>query len=201
MPRPTAAARRAISPSAWVSLVSAAARLTLSPSASPAQPSRSASAIRAAGLSRMRTSRSRWSGSIRRSGHLTQHSSDEGSYPGAATGPPERPARPHSHTAAATRALSAAPSQTAARPPSPARPVRDLQHSPIPLLHDTQPPPAHPAPSLRPLGDRRQANRMPKAGNQHGVSPTNRNYCRPATGTKVSSIYRTRTAAWYRALR
>ena len=67
-----ASERRAAVMSAWASLLFAAERLTLSPSASPAQPSRSASAMRARRLSRMSSSRPRWSGEILRSGHLTQ---------------------------------------------------------------------------------------------------------------------------------
>jgi Bacterial toxin 30/Pretoxin HINT domain len=50
MPRLMASARRSALMLAWASLLFAAARLTLSPSASPAQPSRSASAMRARSL-------------------------------------------------------------------------------------------------------------------------------------------------------
>jgi hypothetical protein len=59
-------------------------------------------------------------------------------------------------------------------------------------------------PSPRSAVDRSETDQARKTGNQVGVSPTYRNYCRPATGTasancrpgtgtKVSSIYRTRT--------
>ena len=72
MPRLTASARRARVSSIWASLLLAAARLTLSPSASPAQPSRSASAIRSVRLPRMSSSRCFWEGSTRRSEHRMQ---------------------------------------------------------------------------------------------------------------------------------
>ena len=72
MPRLTASRRRATRPSTWASLLFAAARLTFRPSASPVQPSRRASLMRAVRLSRISSSRGRWAGSTRRSGHLTQ---------------------------------------------------------------------------------------------------------------------------------
>ena len=68
MPR-SVVARRSI----WASLSWAPERLILRPSTSPAQPSRSASAMRAVRLSRISVSRWRWAGSGQWTGQRMPH--------------------------------------------------------------------------------------------------------------------------------
>ena len=67
--------------------------------------------------------------------------------------------------------------------------LQDLQHGPIPLLHDAQ---FHQLTRLPPCDQPviagKRTERL-KAGNQHEVSPTNRNYCRPATRTTSANCH------------
>jgi len=72
MPSWTASAFLWMAACIWASLSSVPARLTFSPSASPAQPSRSASAMRSRRLARISSRRACWAGSGLRSEHLTQ---------------------------------------------------------------------------------------------------------------------------------
>jgi len=123
-----------------------------------------------------------------------------------------RPRRPVRQPAQALLGIPAQPPvHRLPHHPVPASHLRDrdallehLQHRPVPLLHRTQLHQHTRLPPPRPLMDAAKRPKRRKARNQDGVSPSNPDYCRPATGTasancrlgtrtEMSSIYRDHT--------
>src|SRR5215472_7649113 len=109
--------------------------------------------------------------------------SDADTTTAATNDPPSHPSHHRRHSGAATHAPSAAPRHTGGPPRSPAR-----RRAP-PARPDTAAPP-DPAPPAQPGSPRcdhqltaaKRPIRRPPRRNA-GVSPTNRNWCRPPTGT------------------